>query len=501
MMPEGGGVPAARSLKREFTFRSAFALAFAFVSPIIGLYTIFGLGLATSGPSFWWAIPIALAGQVLVALTLGELASIWPFAGGTYQWARWLAGRTYGWFAGWAYVATLVVATAAAPYVAATFFAALLGIDAPSNTTKIVLALVLLAVATVCNLLSRRVLKIFVALSVSAELIGSLGLAILLLLWYRENGFSVLFAGPGTSGAFDLSALVVVVGIAGFALIGFESAGAVAEETQEPRLAAPKAMLAALVLVGGILAFSCLAMILALPASVAAGGGTGDPIVGTLSATFGAVITRPFLVIVLIGFTAGTTAGQAAVSRAVYALARDRALPFSGTLASLSSQQRLPVNAILAVTVVSAILFLLTYLQSAFATLVTLTVAGFYISWAFPVMAALYLRLTGRFPRRGPFSLGRAGLIVNALAALWLVLEAVNISWPRLPELPWYQNWGVPVVVAIVGVLGVAVYLTVRTRIAPVVEGQSGEDSGPSYRTADPTVTERVDAGKAGGAR
>jgi hypothetical protein len=39
------------ALKREFSLSSAFAFAFAFISPIVALYGIFGLALTTAGPS------------------------------------------------------------------------------------------------------------------------------------------------------------------------------------------------------------------------------------------------------------------------------------------------------------------------------------------------------------------------------------------------------------------------------------------------------------------
>ena len=42
------------SLKREFTLWSAFAFAFAFISPIVAIYGIFGLAYSTAGPGFWW---------------------------------------------------------------------------------------------------------------------------------------------------------------------------------------------------------------------------------------------------------------------------------------------------------------------------------------------------------------------------------------------------------------------------------------------------------------
>ena len=72
-------------LRREFTLWSSLAFAFAFISPIVALYGIFGLAISTAGPSFWWGFPVVFAGQLLVAGVFAMLVSRWPFEGSVYQ--------------------------------------------------------------------------------------------------------------------------------------------------------------------------------------------------------------------------------------------------------------------------------------------------------------------------------------------------------------------------------------------------------------------------------
>ena len=72
-------------LHRGFSFRSALSLAFADISPIVAVYAIFTLGLFAAGPKFFWAFPIVLVGQLMVAAVFGELASRWPYAGSVYH--------------------------------------------------------------------------------------------------------------------------------------------------------------------------------------------------------------------------------------------------------------------------------------------------------------------------------------------------------------------------------------------------------------------------------
>jgi amino acid transporter len=117
-------------LLRGFSFRSALSLAFADVSPIAAVYAIFTLGLFAAGPKFFWAFPIVLVGQLLVAAVFGELASRWPYAGSVYQWSRHVRGTTWGWAAAWAYMWGLTIALSALAYGAAGFFVEIVGWNA-----------------------------------------------------------------------------------------------------------------------------------------------------------------------------------------------------------------------------------------------------------------------------------------------------------------------------------------------------------------------------------
>jgi amino acid transporter len=454
-----------QTLKREFSFVSAFGLAFAFISPIAALYTIFFLVLS-SGPSGWWSLPFVLAFQLLTALVLGELASVWPLAGGLYQWSRRLLGTTYGWFAAWFYIVTLVVLLPATTYAAAPFMAQLLGIQEPGYGTLVLLSLTMLAVATVANVSGRRALSVFVILSISAECIGSIGVGTILLLFHRENPPSVLFEGFGTGLWPFAGPFLAAVAFAGWECIGFESSGDIAEEVKDPKRAVPKALIFSLLCVASVVMYAAFAVILAipdLPAAVAAGSPT--IISETVTAQLGDSVTRPLLIVILVGFTASTAAIQTSVSRVVFALSRDRVLPGASVFGRLSRRERLPLNAIFVTTAAGAALHVVGFNAAAFTVLFGTSLLAFYISFACPVIAALIQRLRGRFPAPGPFTLGRLGFLINAVAAVWLVFEVINLGWPRLPDLPWYENWGVVLMTALFGVLGVALYVATRQRI------------------------------------
>lgn len=431
-------------LRRDFSLRSTFALAFAFISPIIALYAIFALGLGTSGASFWWAFPIVLAGQLLVALTLGELASRWPDEGGLFQWSRRMLGKTYGWATGWAYIWTLIALMVATAYAASPFLAGVFGNDDPSQTVRLLIALGFLAIATLANVVGRKPLQIFVLVSIACELIGSVVIGTILLVFHRENSISDLFTGvAGGDGSFAFGPFLAAVAIVGWAFIGFESAADVAEEVEEPEKNVPKALIVSLLFVAAIVMYAGLALILAIPDLPAVlSGEVADPIAATLSAELGAGIVKPMFLVVSVGFCAGMVAVGAAVSRVVFAMSRERQLPAARFMSRLSPREGLPVNAILVTAAVSAVFLVGAVVLDLYNTLIALASGGFYIAFALPVIALLITRRRGTW-EPGVFRLpGVLSVGVNIAAAAWLLFEVVNIAWPRAIGAEWYVEWG-----------------------------------------------------------
>ncbi|AMO63216.1 amino acid permease-associated region [Mycolicibacterium phlei] len=454
-------------LRREFNLWSAFAFAFAFISPIVALYAIFGLALTAAGPSFWWGFALVFGGQFLVALVFATLVSRWPLEGSIYQWSRRLLGTGYGWFAGWAYMWTLVIAMATVALGAAGFVANIIGIEDPSGGTLALIALVILLGGTAINLIGRTALKVFMTASIVAEVIGSLGLGTWLLLFHRQQPLSVLFdgGGPGVDTWSWLSGpFLLAVAFIGFSFVGFESAGSIAEEVHEPRRHLPKAVLFSLTFIALVVAYSSLAIILAVP-DFDALADQADPVYYTLTEALGAHIAKPVEVLFIIGFLASFLALQTSGSRVIWAYARDGALPGAGALARLRGEARIPALAILVTTVIGAALFGLSVVAGEIYTLmVNFTSGGFYLSFLFPLVGFLVVLLRRQWtPAR--FSLGAATLPVAAVAVVWAVLQFLNISWPRAAFEHRYLDWSVWIGIAVLVVLGASLFASVRGRI------------------------------------
>jgi amino acid transporter len=489
------GVGEEEGLKREFSLWAIFALAFAFISPIVALYGIFAFAFTSAGPAAWWGFFIVLAGQLLVALVFAELASRWPFEGSLYEWSRRLFHETYGWFAGWAYMWTLMITMVAVAYGAAGFVPVVLGIDPFTSGTQLAVAFGFLLFGTAMNLASRNTLKFFMLASIAAEVIGSLGIGTVLLFFHNEQPLSSIFhsAGAGTGpGGYVWSGLFAAVGFIGWTYVGFETAGSVSEETPEPRRDVPRAIVLSLVTVAAVVTYASLALILAIPDYGAViSGKVTDPVADTISFQLGSGITKPLFVLFIIGFTASLLAIQTNCSRVMWAFARADVLPGSTWLKKLSAGPRLPVRTILTTGVIAAVLLISTQSENVYLTLISMATGGFYISFALPVVAAMVTRVTGRW-RPGAWNLGRWSTPVAVIASIWVVFEYINIGWPRAEGVPWYQDWAVFVMTGIVGVLGILAYLTVRQRVLAAEARLEADPGSVHWRRADPEPRERV---------
>jgi amino acid transporter len=184
-------------------------------------------------------------------------------------------------------------------------------------------------------------------------------------------------------------------------------------------------------------------------------GQVPDPISDTLSTHLGSGAARGFEVLFLFGFLASFTAVQTAVSRCIWANARDRVLPGSGFLVKVTRNERLPYNSILVTGVIAAVLLFIST-SKVYTLLINFTNAGFYTAFALPVLGAAYVRLRGRW-QPGPWSLGRWGAPITYVAAIWLLAEIVNIAWPRT-ELygTGYLSWSVLLMMAVLALAGLA---------------------------------------------
>jgi amino acid transporter len=452
-------------LNRVLSLFQNFGVAFCYLSPMVGIYSLFVLGVGSAGPRYLWLMPIVVVGQLFVALVMAELGSHYPIAGALFQWGKHLLGEGYGWWVGWIYGWALLITIASVDTGIAPYITGLLNnwfgtkFDAAAPNTILVVTLILIAIQTVFNVFGVKLLGRISVIGVYVEILGTFGIAILLGIKGFHHGLGYLFTTQGTQRLATsplgvnfgdnwwLGAALVAILAHVYIFYGFESAGDVAEEVVGASRKVPKAIISSL-LVGGVASFILVAALdLAIP--------KGHK--GFLSAVTGGVpfivnstvnnsgLTDFILILICFAFFSCGTAVQGAGARLAFSYARDRAIPGSGVIRRVSHKRETPVAAILLGAIVAALFTLLVHVNpskpihilwftypkgvNALYALVSFGVSGIYLSFLMITVGSLIARLRG-WKAKGTFRLGAWGYPVTILAVIYGAAMLVNIIYP-----------------------------------------------------------------------
>jgi len=475
---------------------SSFAAGFSFVSILTTVIQLFGLGFALGGASFFWAWPVVFVGQLLVALCFAELAARYPVSGAIFQWASRLAGTTWGWFTGWIMIVgqILVVAVAAIAMQAVlpsiwSGFQLIGGAGADTSPTSptgaqnaVLLGIILLVITTVVNVLGIKHTARASSFGVAVEIVGVI-LLVAILFFLPERGPQVVFTTTGWAGggsyiwAFLASSLM-----AAYVMIGFDSAGELAEETHKPRRTAPKTIIRALTVSGLGGALLIIGALVAAP-SLTDGKLASGGIAWIITSRLGDVLGRLLLCFVAVAVFACTLACQTAGARMMYSMSREKALPFHRYLSRVSPRTGTPIITSVVVGVGAAIALLVNWDQGAiFTALSSLCIAMIYLAYLGVTIPLLVVRIrsAGRFPRGvdedgdPQFSMGRWGIPLNAVAIVFQLVIAVNLLWPRaeiydLTGHSWWLRWSALLFVGVALVIGTA-YFVYKHRVHGRIE-------------------------------
>jgi len=483
-----------QELRRSLSFFSNFGVAFTYLSPVVGIYSLFALGVGTGGPRYIWTIPVVVAGQLLVSLVFAELGSSYPLAGALYQWSRHLIGRSYGWWVGWIYAWALIITVASVDTGITGYVITLINnwfgtkFTPFSANVIFVCTVVLIAIQAAINIIGVNYTALIARWGVWVEVLGTFGVFVLLAVagFHHTGGFlnstvgttrpktnpyGVSFNGSWFPGAALIAVLANV-----YIFYGFESAGDIAEEVVDARRRVPRAMVTTMI-VGGITSFVLVAgLILAIPGSnlskVISGG---VPFIISSNIHSSALADAVLVLICLAFFSCGLSV-QAAGSRVLFSYGRDDQLPASAALRRISPRLRTPVVAIVVATILPALFALLaratpskpihilffTYPAkvNALFILVSFATSGIYLSFQMVVLGALIARIKGWRPRG--FDLKGWAYPVYIVAMIYGVGMLINIVFPSALTEPraalFNYGWMTLFVIFVILVIGAIVY-------------------------------------------
>lgn len=354
--PRGDGVEAfgyRQELKRSLNFTDLLVYGLIFMVPIAP-FGIFGSVFQASGGMVVLAYLVGAVGMAFTAASYAQMSRAFPVAGSVYTYAGRGIAQPVGFMAGWmvlldyvlvpgllylisgvamnsilpavpvwAWVAAFVVLNTVVNY---------FGIETTARINKVMLVAELI------------VLAIFLVVGVVALSNGA------------GRGFAL--TPLYDSSTFSLGLVFGAVSIAVLSFLGFDGISTLAEENRDSARSVGRAMIAALAVAGLLFVVQTWVAALLVPDPqrlIAEGDAGGTAFYDAAAVAGGAWLSTLTAVATAVawGF-ANSLVAQAATSRLLFAMARDRQLP--AFLRRVHPRRRVPVNATLLVAVLSLVL-------------------------------------------------------------------------------------------------------------------------------------------------
>jgi amino acid permease (GABA permease) len=451
----------AQELLRRMSGFSNFAVSFTIISILSGCLTLYGYGMNTGGPvvmSIGW--PLVGVMVTLVGLSMAEIASAFPTAGGLYYWSAKLARSNpaaWSWFTGWFNLLGQVAVTAGIDFGLAFFLDAFLALQFGYGTQPIniiVLFTLVLAVHGLLNTFGVRLVALLNDISVWWHIIGVLVIVgALAIIPAHHQSLSFVFTqfvnNQGWTGPLaGIYVFALGLLLAQYTFTGYDASAHMTEETQNAAQSAPRGIVMSIIvsLVAGWV------LLLGVTFAIQNYGSESTATVPPAQIFIDAIGAPGAKLLLLIVIGAQFFCGMSSItanSRMIYAFSRDGALPASDFWHRINKRTRTPTNSIW-FAAVGALILGLPYLWNAeaYAAVTSIATIGLYIAYILPVI--LRLRQGENF-RRGPWHLGNWSTIVGVIATVWVAFIVILFMLPPTNPIDLTKNFNyAPVAVAVV---------------------------------------------------
>ena len=460
-----------QELSRAWSGFTNFAISFTIISVLAGTFTAFPFAWQSGGPiaaSIGW--PVLCAFVLMVAISMSELTSKYPTAGGPYWWAHDLGGKGWSWMTGWFNIVGLVGIVASVGYGAALFLNALLGLyglnilgvdfgdDVHILAETWLLFFLIMVFYTLVNIFADRGLALMNNISVGWHILGvAIILGILIFVPDDHQSASFVFGERiNNSGLHDGSTsnlgfwlLVLPIGflLTMYTQTGYDASAHTAEETKGAAIAAAQGVWRSVFFSALIGWFVLLGFLFAASDVDAVNEGAGA-VFAIFESSLDSWAAKLVILIATVGQLFCGAAGLTSASRTRYAFSRDRGMP-GWAIFRRVNRDRVPFNAVIAVSFFSLVIAIPALFGEndypfAFFALTGICTVGLYLAYIIPV----YLRLRkGDDFEPGPWNLGSRYRLVNILAIIFVVLVVYSLNLPYTPTgLPWHDDFEVSVV-------------------------------------------------------
>ncbi|KAF3803898.1 Choline transport protein, partial [Colletotrichum gloeosporioides] len=404
-------------------------------------------GLVNGGPSsLVYGSVIAFVGSTCSAMSLAELASIHPTAGGQYHFVAYLQKRSpaFNWFAGYITTVGWISFAGSAPFIAGTQIQGLLVLNYPDSYTferwhgTLLYWAVLVSSASVCVLCS-RILPLLEKITMGLHIgFYAVVLIAMVVVSPKKHSAAFVFATFENNSGWSNDAVAWCIGLLSccYVLAGYDGATHLSEEMDDAAVGVPRAMVGS-VLINGVLGFTFLIALLFCMGDVASAlaTSTGFPIIqifynitGSLAATNAMTAAITIMAIV------STVPLLTSAARMMWAFASDQGLPFASVISKIEEKRGIPTVSIIVTTCLLVLLGLVNIASTTgFNAILSLAVVSLQVSYLLPISLVLWRRVS--CPETlawGPWHMPRLGIAVNVTAVCYLIFTCIFLLLPPL---------------------------------------------------------------------
>jgi choline transport protein len=433
-----------QAMQRKFSVLSLLGVGFSLANSWFGISASLITGINSGGTVLAiYGIPWITFVSACVGVTLSELASAMPNAGGQYFWANELAPRRYANFAsyltGWFAWAGSIFTSSSVALGLGSAGVGMWQLSHPDFVPESWHVVVAYEVINFFAYLFNCVGALLPKVATTTLYISLISFTVILITVPAKapthSDAKFVFATFVNSTGWGSDGLAFIVGLINpnWVFACLDSATHLAEEVGRPEKAIPIAIMGTVAIGFTTSWFYCISMFFSIsdlaPLLTTA---TGVPILElyyqALRSKAGAIILESLVLTTGIGCQIASHTWQ---SRLCWSFARDRGLPGHQWLSKIHPTLDVPWVAHSVSCFIVALLGLL-YLGSstAFNSMVTACIVLLYISYAIPV-TCLLIKGRNNIPH-GPFWLGPIGLICNCVVLAWTLFTLVMYSFPSV---------------------------------------------------------------------
>lgn len=500
-----------QELRRHFTKWTTVSYAISILGVLGSVPATFGIPIMAGGPATAvWAWLIGSCMAACIALSVAELVSAYPTAGGMYFVTKNVVPpehvALWAWLIGWSNFLGQTAGVASVAYTVSQMVLATASMNSglkdsvyfyrPNALQTVLLSILLLIIMGVICSLSSKMLNRIVVWFAPINVLASVAISIALLVLTPEKQsarwvFTHFTDGSGW-GNKGFSFLLGFLSVA-WTMTDYDGTTHMSEETHDAATRGPLAIWVAVVvsgLVGWMLTVTfCFCM---KDFDGIVGSPTGLPAAQIfLNAGGRRGGTVMWFWVILVQFFTGCSA-MLADTRMAYAFSRDDALPLSRIWSTVNSYTQTPVNSVWLVVLLSCILVCIGIgSNQTVVSIFNITAPALDLSYIAVIFAFIIYR--NRVPFiEGPFTLGKWGNFVRPMAIAWVCFISVVLFFPTArPVTAANMNYGICVAVFIAFFALSWWWINARhkytgprtTDILRLADTEEREDSPPTYES------------------